>query len=151
MSDYIEENDVHRIVNDKLEIYDGKIDKKLDKIDKDNEKVTDTLQGHTDQLTGLKTTLSAIYGNGSGKPGILDNIQKEQKAVKAELAEETKRQAIFRHELRNEVESIKIMKASELKATADAKSANKEWIKWVAGGLGFVLWELIKIYVLKGK
>lgn len=151
MADTHDDDKIHRIVNDKLESYDIKVDKKLNKLDIESEKASETLQEHSLKLTEIKGTLSAIYGNGSGKPGILDEIKAEQKKVSNDLDKETANQAKFRHELRNEIESIKLMKASELKAAADTKQDNRQWFFWVAGGVGFVSWELIKIFILKVK
>jgi len=151
------EAQMRNIVHDKLEVFKQN---EICPIEEDVEELKEENKVTAIALTKMNTTLSAIYGNGSGKKGILDEMKEDALLVKNNLTEETKRQATFRHEMRNSLEAIQLMNASQLKITAEQeaekkekKKQNVEWVKWVAGGIGVIIWEVFKIYVephLKG-
>lgn len=161
---------IHRIVSDKLEDHRREVDRKLDKVISDSDTNRDILHEQNVQLTKIDGKLEAIYGNGSGRPGKLEEMDNQTRKLQDSLAAESKKQSDFRHEIRGMFETFQLQHSAEKERQVeeaqerDAKHAeevkkreinykhNKDrlfWIRWIAGGIAFVGWELIKIYVLK--
>ena len=182
MSDQASKGDIHKIVNDKIKEHKGDIDKKLEAIVADNKTSTESLASVKLDQEKIKGKLDAIYGNGTGKKGILDRLEDKQDAtdeeiknVKENQQEEYKKQASFRHDVRNQFESLMLKRKEEedaRKVTAEKleverkeqardleeqrklqaagiKEAKKDRfliLKWILGGAIIYLFELMKTH-----
>lgn len=152
----INEGDIHKIVNTKIKEHKTEISGRLDSIESDNKKQTETLTTVRLAQETIKGKLDAIYGNGSGKKGILDRLEDKQDAsddkvsiLEKSVADESKKQASFRHDIRNQFETLLLEKQKEkeaLKVVAEErqrdaaivkeeKKDKNEWIKWLIGAL----------------
>lgn len=149
MSDPVSEDRVKTILGDKL--------------DPIKEDIT-TLKLDKEKILGK---LDAIYGNGSGRKGILERMEDKQKedtlAVRTELAtttnllkEESIKQTTFRDDMRVMLETIQLSdaarqateKAKEEAAKEKAKT-NNSWRTWVKYGIvtvAGIAWELYKTF-----
>lgn len=150
----LSEDRVHRIIEEHLHEYDLKTTAAFTKQEENNKESEKTLAAQSLQLERIEGRVIAIYGNGSGRKCILDRLEDKQNATDVQLAEEIQRQSAFRHEVRNQFQTLQLLESSKLKAQADdivKQRSKKTWIKWVSTGLCIVLWELFKIFVLKVK
>lgn len=140
-------NDIIVIAQRCIESYDGKLVKRLDAQDDTLANQNKVLNEHTNQLTGIEGQIREIYGNGSGRKGILDHMQETQATQAGVLAtlqstvgQEKQAQELFRIEVRN---ALKIKDNTEL---IIAKT-NRKWVnslKYLGGPIAVAMWELIK-------
>lgn len=156
---------VHRIAGDLVGGLRKDVDAKFAEVRASSVVTNATLANQDKVLSQITTKIDAIYGNGSGKKGILEDIKEDQKELKEDLKtsqQEVKKAfedsenkaAEFRHEVRNAFETLKLQQvAQQTEKTVTTQietryggkaKVEREWIKWVVGGLAFVLWEFIK-------
>ncbi len=154
----IDENAVHRIASDLIKEHKKEVNEEMTDLKKAAKDTANSLTAQDKILGKLETKVDAMYGNGSGKKGILDEIKDEQTNVRNTLSEETKKQASFRHEIRNMFETLQLKAETKeivtLQLTSEQKTKKneiKDWVKWVIGGIAFISWELFKKYGLKDK
>jgi chromosome segregation ATPase len=103
-------------------------------------------------LAVIKTKLEAIHGNGSGRKCILDRLEDSDIEIRKELTKEIDTQRDFRDEIKQSLFRLTNMLENiqrERERDKESSKANKDWIKWVAGGIGVIVWKLIEVYVLK--
>jgi seryl-tRNA synthetase len=132
----VSEDKVHRIVNDR-------VSEEVEKLEASSRSVERSMNVVSNKVVELSTKMDAIYGNGSGRDGILDEMKKEQKSLRHKLEEEIGSQDNFRRDIRSQFETMQTLEASKLKVHAE----RKDWVKWVAGGIGVLVWKLLEIYI----
>lgn len=147
-------NDIIVIAQRCIDEYDGKLVKRLDAQDTILEKQNTVAHDQTLQLCDIKNQIREIYGNGSGKKGILDHMQETQATqagvlatLQATVMQEKQAQELFRLEVRN---GLKLRDSVE----TTRSDLNKTWIKWLKWGatpLGVAAWELIKSHFKIGE
>lgn len=147
-------NDIITIARRCIDAYDAKLVTRLDTQDTTLENHTTVLQEQSLQLKGIEGQIREIYGNGSGRKGILDNmkeVQATQAGILASLSvtvgQEKEAQGLFRLEVRN---ALKIRDTEQLTRI----TANNRWIKaikWLATPIGVAAWELIKSHYKIGE
>jgi len=172
MSEPVTEDKIHRIVGERVDTTKKEISAYIDetnKLTKSNREEIITLKIEQTKILGK---LDSMYGNGSGKKGMLDRMEDKQKedhlSLKIDLVEtkqlmkeESLKQASFRHEIRGVLDalqnsnSIRLSKEEDREALAEAKGKlNGSWVKWIKYGVGvagFLVWELLKHFVLHEK
>lgn len=170
MSDQsVSKGDVHKIVTDKLKEHKGEVANQLADISKEYKTTSTSLIEVRLQNTKIEGKLDAIYGNGSGRKGILERLEDKQDAsdkrvaaLEENVSEEAKKQASFRHDIRNQFETLMLkrkeeeeerkeiaerLEAARKEEALDIKEAKKDkyaWLKWVITGLAVVLYDYIK-------
>lgn len=162
MSDYVNEDRVVRLLNEKLDERDEKLENSFKEL-KNNDKGSDqTLQKQNLQLERIENKLANIYGNGTGRKCILDRLEEKTDATDKILKREIETQAAFRHEMRSILETQQLTAAASIATQREEKAEelakkkdNKEWLKWLIGGIAIAIWSLFsewfKIHVLKVK
>lgn len=152
----IDEDKVYRIVTKEIAIERRDINIKLEEIRAVSSSNKELLNGQDVVLAKMSVKMDAMYGNGSGKVGILDEIRNEQKDVADKFNESEKIQSKFRHEVRGILERIALQEATEKTVTTqietrygNKKEKNLAWIKWVVGGAAYVVAEYVKIHFFK--
>lgn len=157
----LSKGDVHKIVTDKLQAHKGEVAKQLEEIEKDGKSTSAALIEVKLQSTDIKGKLDAIYGNGSGRKGILDRLEDKQDAsdkkvakLEENQADEYKKQASFRHDVRNQFETMLLNKKREEEERKEqaliAKEEKKDkyaWIKWLVSGIAIVIWTFASDYI----
>lgn len=163
---------IHRIAGDAVDGLRRDVDFKIAEVRNIGTSTNLRLSAQDKVLAEISTKVDAMYGNGSGRKGILDEIKEQQKEnkdtliasqleVKKTFDISEERAAKFRNDMRESFENIKVLTAqqqtektvtTQIETKYGSRASNeREWVKWVLGGIAFVSWELIKIYVLKGK
>lgn len=130
-----------------IEAYDDKLVKRLDKQDDILADHTKVMNDHSLQLNSIEGKLAEIYGNGTGRKGVLDRMGETQAVqagvlatVQASVAAETSKQELFRAEMRS---SLKIRDTED----SAVSSTNKKWVTWLKylfAPICIAAWELIK-------
>jgi len=129
---------IHRIASEQ-------IDEKLQPITAKAFETAETVKA-------ISTKVDAIYGNGSGRVGILDEIKAEQKNMRLLQEVNEKKNSSFRHEVRNYIDQQNLLDITKEKYhDANVRKA-KSWksdIKWILTGASIIVWEFIKEHYFK--
>lgn len=165
MSENITEDRVHRIIREAIDTRDGVLSGRFDKQDTMIEETSDTIHAHTIQLEQVRSDigqvnakLGNIYGNGSGRKCILDRLEDKTDATDKKVENALVATASFRHEIRETLDAVRnqmFLMQNKEEERKEFRKDRYEWVKWVIGILCVIVWpvlfELIKIYWLKGK
>jgi hypothetical protein len=165
----LNEDRVYRIVSGVVNDHE-KIDlQRYEELKKGRDESRDILSAQSTMLAKIDCKVDAMYGNGSGRVGILDEMKDAQKEVKGALetsqrevktafddAEE--KAATFRHDVRNQFEKLNLtIVQQQVEKTVTTQTETRygtkvehlaTWMKWFIGGATFAAWRIIEIRFL---
>lgn len=144
--------DIINIARRCIDTYDEKLVKRLDAQDLTLANQNEVLQEHSLKLERIDNKISEIYGNGSGRKGILDKMQDTQVVqstaisdIQSAILSEKHAQELFRAEVRSQSSAASIKDHTTNKI-------NSKWmkrIKYLITPAYIALWELLKHLITK--
>ena len=162
----INEDRVYRIVSSVVSDHE-KIDlQRYEELKKGRDENRDILSAQNVVLSKIETKVDAIYGNGSGRIGILDEMKDTQKEVKTALDTSQKEVKIafddaeekasnFRHDVRDQFEKLNLaLVKQQIEKTVTTQTETRygkkiayvaTWVKWLIGGTVFMAWRIVEI------